>query len=502
MDRSDLSDDRTSAALRKALQASEARFRNIIEKNADGVIVVRRDGRICFVNPAAVELLGRSASDLLGGQFGIPLVPTGTTEVDIPLGGGAVRIAELRTVETEWEGTPALLITLHDVTERKRLDEQLRQKADQLLEADRLKDEFLAMLAHELRNPLAPILNAVHIMRLRGDDRVLLEELREMVERQVRVMARLVDDLLDVSRITRGKIRLRMEPVDLLAVVHRGVETTRPMLQARCQSLKLTTPSGPLRLQADSVRLEQILVNLLNNASKYSDDRSEIVLTLTVQSGVAIIEVTDFGIGIAPEMLPRVFELFAQADRSLDRARGGLGIGLTLVRSLVTMHGGTVTCRSDGLGKGSAFVVRLPMVAPAVAVDPPPVVETPPDCSRVFRVLVIDDNINSAESLALIIKLWGHDTRVAHGGPRALEIAAAYRPEIVLLDIGLPEMDGYAVARSLRATPGLEGTLLLAITGYSRDEDRQRSREAGFDHHLVKPLDLDALEALIARFRG
>jgi signal transduction histidine kinase len=502
MDRPDPSDDRTAAALRVALRASEARFRNIIEKTDDGVIVVRRDGRICFVNPAAVDLLGRSANDLLGEQSGIPLVATGTTEVDITQVGGAVRIAELRVVETEWEGTPALLVSLHDVTGRKRLEEQLRQKADQLVEADRRKDEFLAMLAHELRNPLAPILNAVHIMRLRGGDRKLLEELREMVERQVRVMARLVDDLLDVSRITRGKIRLRMEPVDLAGVVQSAVETTRPMLQSRCQTLTLTIPPGPLRMQADPVRLEQILVNLLNNASKYSDERSKILLTVNVEAGAAIIEVTDFGIGIAPEMVPHVFDLFAQADRSLDRAQGGLGMGLTLVRSLVAMHGGTATCRSDGLGRGSTFVVRLPMVTPPVEIDPAPSVETPSDKSRVFRVLVIDDNIHSAESLALIIKLWGHDTRVAHGGPKALEIAAAYRPEIVLLDIGLPEMDGYAVARSLRATPGLDDALLVAITGYSRDEDRLRSSEAGFDHHLVKPLDLDALEALLVRFRG
>ncbi len=225
-------------------------------------------------------------------------------------------------------------------------------------------------------------------------------------------------------------------------------------------------------------------------------------MTVTVEAGAAIIEVTDFGIGIASEMIPQVFDLFAQADHSLDRAQGGLGIGLTLVRILVAMHGGTATCRSDGLGRGSTFVVRLPMVIPPVEIDRALAVEMRTDKSRMFRILVIDDNIHSAESLALIIKLWGHDTRVAHGGPKALEIAAAYRPEIVLLDIGLPEMDGYAVARSLRATDGLDGALLVAITGYSRDEDRLRSREAGFDHHLVKPLDLDALEGLLVRFRG
>ncbi|MHC5538439.1 hybrid sensor histidine kinase/response regulator [Singulisphaera rosea] len=485
-------------ALRRALEVSEARFRNIIEKNADGLIVVRPDGSICFVNPAATRLMGYPVDMLIGVNFGIPILPGETTEIDIPVRDGEMRVAELRVVETEWDGEQALLISLRDVTEHRRLEEALRRTAEELAEADRRKDEFLAMLAHELRNPLAPILNATHLMRLRGDDPGTLQRMRDMVERQVRSMARLVDDLLDVSRITRGKIQLRKEPVNLAAVIQRAVETTKPLFQASSQDLAMTLPEGTIRVHADPLRLEQIVINLLNNASKYSEFGAPVQLIATREDQEVLLRVVDRGIGIAPEMLAQVFELFAQADRSLDRAQGGLGIGLTLVRSLVQMHGGTVTCRSDGLGKGSEFSLRLPILLTDLDDDPEPVPEPVKTEGVSRRVLVIDDNVHAAESLALIIKLWGHEVRLAYNGPDALETAVRFLPDVVLLDIGLPGMDGFTVARHLRDNPAFRDLLLMAITGYGREDDRQRSIEAGFDRHLVKPLDLDLLEGLLS----
>ena len=376
----------------------------------------------------------------------------------------------------------------------------MRQKIVELAQADQRKDEFLAMLAHELRNPLAPILNAVHVMRLRGQDPVLLASMRDVVEQQVRSMARLVDDLLDVSRISRGKIHLRHEPVSLPAIVHRSSETVRPLVEAKHHELRVSLPREPIRLWADPLRLEQILTNLLTNAVKYTDPGGRIEVEAETTDDQVVIRVRDNGIGIARSMLDEIFQLFSQVDHSLDRSQGGLGIGLTLARNLVNLHDGSLTARSDGPGLGSEFVVRLPNRTPL-----PSELETEKrvadhPAGRVCRVLVVDDNVPSAESLCLIMKLWGHECRVTHSGPEALEEAEIFKPDVILLDIGLPGMDGYAVARDLRNRPELETTLLIAMTGYGRDEDRMRSRNAGFDHHLVKPLDLDALEVLLARF--
>jgi signal transduction histidine kinase len=488
-------------SLPDALRASEARFRTIIERNADGIVVARRDGVIRYVNPAASRLLDRPAGELIGEHFGVPVVPGETTEIDIVGPGGSTRVAELRVVETEWEGEPALLASLRDITEHKRLQEQLEQKVRELAEVDRRKDEFLAMLAHELRNPLAPILNAVHVMRLQGNDQALREAMRDVVERQVRYMSRLVDDLLDVSRITRGKIQLRMEPVNLVSIIHRAVETTRPTFEARTHRLETALPTTPIRLLGDPIRLEQVLVNLLNNAAKYTEPGGEVALSAAIDGAETCVTVRDNGIGIAPSFLPRVFDLFTQADNSPARSYGGLGIGLTLVQSLVQIHGGTIEAHSDGLGLGSTFRLRLPLAMSAVPLPAPKrepqASESAPGPRRSRRVLIVDDNVPSADSLALIIKLWGHDARVANTGTEALETAAAYRPEITLLDIGLPGMDGYEVARHIRESTELSSIMLIAMTGYGRDEDRKRAREAGFDHHLVKPIDLDLLEQML-----
>jgi signal transduction histidine kinase/response regulator RpfG family c-di-GMP phosphodiesterase len=365
----------------------------------------------------------------------------------------------------------------------------------EIQEANRGKDEFLAMLAHELRNPLAPVLNAVHVLRLgaRGAD---AESAQEMIERQTRHMARLVDDLLDVSRITRGKIQLRPEPVELSVVIGRAVDSTRPLLDERRHTVEVRVGPAPVLVLADATRVEQVLSNLLNNAAKYTEPGGRITLTAVAEGKEAVVRVRDTGIGIDRAMLPHVFDLFMQAHSTLDRAQGGLGIGLTLVRRLVELHGGTIEAHSAGLGQGSEFVVRLPLLEQAAPQERAagPAAGKP----RAQRVLVVDDNRDAAESLALLLRLDGHDVRVAHDGPAALEAAAAFGPEVVLLDIGLPRMSGHEVAARLLQQPHPGRCLLVAMTGYGQDEDRRRSHEAGFHHHLVKPVDPQTLRDLLA----
>jgi signal transduction histidine kinase/DNA-binding response OmpR family regulator len=367
----------------------------------------------------------------------------------------------------------------------------------EIQEANRGKDEFLAMLAHELRNPLAPVLNAVHVLR-RGAGGADAGAAREMIDRQTRHMARLVDDLLDVSRITRGKIQLRPEPIGLARVIERAVESTQPLLEERRHAVEVHVPREPVRVLADATRVEQVLANLLNNAAKYTEPGGRITLTAAAEGREAVIRVRDTGIGIDRDTLPRVFDLFMQAHSTLDRALGGLGIGLTLVRRLVELHGGTVEAHSAGLGQGSEFVVRLPLLERPAAEDAPEPAGRAPARARPRRVLVVDDNRDAAESVALMLRLDGHDVRVAHDGPAALEAAAAFRPDVVLLDIGLPRMSGHEVAARLLQQPHDGKRLLVAMTGYGQDEDRRRSREAGFDHHLVKPVDPQTLRDLLA----
>jgi signal transduction histidine kinase len=374
--------------------------------------------------------------------------------------------------------------------------EQARQ-AQVLQDANRRKDEFLAMLAHELRNPLAPIRNGLQIIQLADGDRATIHKTRDMMDRQVQHLARLVDDLLDVSRITRGKADLRIEPIDLKDVLARAVETVRPLVDSRRHRLTVSQPARPVWVAADVTRLTQVVGNLLNNAAKYSEENSQIVLALEDDGRSAVIRVQDTGVGIPAEMLPRVFDLFTQIDRTLDRSQGGLGIGLTLVRSLVEMHGGTVEATSNGIGTGSEFVVRLP-VLPSQTVRyarPGP----GNDATFVpYRILVVDDNPDARDSLADLLRLTGHEVRTAQTGPKAIDVARLWPPDIALLDIGLPGMDGYELAGHLRAEPYGESLLLIALTGYGQDEDRRRTKQAGFDHHLTKPADPAVLAQLLA----
>jgi PAS domain S-box-containing protein len=391
----------------------------------------------------------------------------------------------LPTGETVWEG----IVT--DVTARRRAEEELR-------EADRRKDEFLATLAHELRNPLAPLRNGLQLLRVAGDDRATAELARGMMERQLAQLVRLIDDLLDVSRITRGRLELRRESVALATALQSAVETARPLIEASGHDLTVTLPPEPVYLEADATRLAQVFGNLLTNAAKYTERGGHIWLTAGRRGREVVVTVRDTGIGIAAEHLPHLFEMFSQVTPALERSQGGLGIGLSLVKGLVEMHGGTVEARSDGPGKGSEFAIRLPA-------SDGPVVRGPPQSAGVEesrerprrRILVVDDNRDAADSLAMTLRLAGHELHTAYDGPEAVEAAAQFRPDIVLLDIGLPRLNGYEVAHRIREQPRGKEVSLVAVTGWGQEEDKRRAREAGFDHHLTKPVAPADLQPLL-----
>jgi signal transduction histidine kinase/CheY-like chemotaxis protein len=362
----------------------------------------------------------------------------------------------------------------------------------ELREADRRKDEFLAMLAHELRNPLAPIRSGLDLLAMSGVE----IDLVALMQQQVEQLVRLVDDLLDVSRIMRGRLQLRPEPVDLASVVQRAVEASRPSIESHRHALTVSFPPDPIHLSADPVRLAQVFINLLTNSAKYTEEGGRIVLSVCRDAEGVIVSVRDNGMGISPELLPRVFDLFTQADRSLERSQGGLGIGLTLVRRLVELHGGTVTAESAGEGKGSEFLVRLPLSAGATL---PTVAAAAPRAAARRRILIVEDNRGTAQVLARLLSKFGdHAIEIAHDGLAAVEAASRHLPEIVLLDLGLPQIHGYEVALRLRDDPRFAGTLMVALTGYGGEEDRRRSIESGFDEHLVKPPSVEDLQRLLA----
>jgi len=362
-------------------------------------------------------------------------------------------------------------------------------------DAVRQRDRFLAILGHELRNPVGAIRTATEVLdQIRSDDELVAKEQREIVRRQAAQIARLVDDLLDVSRVTSGKIVLQLKPVDLRDVAARCLQALRALIDTGDHDITLTLPQEPVVVNGDSVRLEQILINLLTNAVKYTPPPGKIAVVVSAQDGEAVLRVTDTGLGIPPEMLPRVFEPFVQDDHSLDRSAGGLGIGLTVVRSLVEMHGGSIVAHSAGRGKGSEFVVRFPVFRQAEAPG-----ETPPPTSPsvLRRVLVVEDGADARRAMRTLLRLWGHEVELADDGRQGLEKAIAFRPDVALVDIGLPGLDGYEVARRIRAALGRE-IMLVALTGYGQPEDRARAKEAGFDIHLVKPVDPQRLRQLLS----
>jgi PAS domain S-box-containing protein len=421
----------------------------------------------------------------------------GTCEgwMDMPM-----RVRDGRDVQTSWANVRISDQTQIgigiDISDRKRMEETLR-------DADRRKDEFLASLAHELRNPLAPILNGIHILRHKSPPDAELGAVHGMIDRQLRHMVRLVDDLLDVSRITRGKLELRRQFVALAEVVGHAVEQSRPHLEARGQALRVNLPADPVQIFADPVRLAQVLGNLLHNASKYSKPGGSIDLEAAREGGFITLRVRDEGIGIQSEHLPEIFEMFSQVPAALEHSEGGLGIGLALVQGLIERHGGEVEAFSEGFGRGSVFTVRLPLhedQAPTGEDQDALAGGVPTTLS--LRILVVDDNRDSADSLAMMLRLSGHQVQAVYEGESAVALARTWLPDVVLLDIGMPLIDGYETCRRIRAEPCGRGMLLIAQTGWGAEEDRRRTREAGFDGHLVKPVDLDQLRSILSAIRA
>ena len=508
------SEQRLELAL-KSLKRSEAFARSVVESSADCVQVFSLDGRLQWTNENARRMMAECGFDALRNPDWSAFWNFGGLQADAEAALAAARATGIGRFRGFWPifarkhlwwdvvvtpipgptGTPEQFLSVsRDVTEQRQAEEALK-------EADRRKDEFLAMLSHELRNPLAPIRNSVDIFRLIGSNEPALVAGSDMIERQVMHMVRLVDDLLDVSRVSRGKIQLRKEPIDLVAAVEQAIETSQPLISARRHELTVSLPEGPVRVEGDFTRLAQVVLNLLNNAAKYTEPRGKILLTVLKEHDLAVIRVRDNGRGIDSVALKSLFDLFYQADRNLDRSDGGLGIGLSLVKSLVQMHGGTVEAHSAGRGKGSEFVVSLPCIADIEAKPPTETIVAPAKAGRAVRILVVDDNLDSANSMALLLRLEGHEVLTAHDGKQAVEISLRERPDVVLLDIGLPELNGYQVCEAMRAA-GLTETLIVAMTGYGQKEDRRLSMEAGFDDFQVKPVDLRAIRELLAEGRA
>jgi PAS domain S-box-containing protein len=499
---------RDVAEKRQAEVVSE-RLAAIVESSDDIIASKTLDGILTSWNKGAERILGYTADEIIGKHVSVLMPPEAIEDTEKILGRirRGVKVEHYETKRRRKDGTiidVSLTVSPvrnaegeiigaskigRDITERKRIEAER-------LEAERRKDEFLAMLAHELRNPLASINSAVQLFgRLESEEELLWA--KDVVSRQVKHLARLIDDLLDVSRITRGKITLKREAVNLSPIVNSAVEAVQSLIDERKHELTVSIVGTP-RIEADPIRLEQILVNLLANATKYTDAGGQIALTARQEGADIVLAIRDTGIGIPSDLLPKVFDLFVQGDRTAARSEGGLGIGLTLVKSLVEMHGGSVSAMSGGPGTGSEFIVRLPALQKDQKTRTP-TASLPRVAGQASRVLVVDDNTDTALGLSKLLKLLGHDVQTAFNGPTAIELARTYKPEVILLDIGLPGMDGYAVVRRLRKEDACKNALIVAVSGYGREEDRRRSREAGFDQHLVKPVDYDALLSVLAQ---
>jgi PAS domain S-box-containing protein len=504
-----------NARLYRELSNSEARFRQLADAMPQMVWSARPDGATDYFNRRWYEFTGLSEGEQDDDKWPTILHPD-DAERSVAVWRQALvsgdvyeteyRCKDRRTGEYRWHLARALPArdasgrvirwfgTLTDIHE-------LKQAQAALEESSRRKDEFLAMLGHELRNPLAAVTNAVSLLEISDLSAEEARQAREIAQRQLHNMTRLIDDLLDVARVTRGKVTLHREVVDLADLVERVTAAIRPLIDSRRQRLEVELPAQRVKVQGDPMRLEQVLNNLLNNATKYTESGGRIRLAVGRVDGEAEIRVADDGLGMVPETLSRAFDLFAQAERSLDRSQGGLGIGLTMVKSLVALHGGHVQARSDGLGKGSEFIVRLP----ALPAEDGPGSSPPAPETKLFSnnspapgVLLVEDNLDAAHALQLLLKHLGYVVRAVHDGAAALAVASEFQPQIVLMDIGLPGMDGYEVARRMRAQPEGDQRILVALTGYGRDEDYRRSFEAGFNYHLTKPIQVDALQAMLA----
>jgi two-component system, chemotaxis family, CheB/CheR fusion protein len=501
------------------LSDGELEFRRLLEKLPAGAYTCDAAGFITFYNARAAQLWGRAprlndVADRYCGSFrlfaadGAPIAhhecwmalalrngrEYNGREIVIerPDGSRVTALAHANPIHDEHGELWGAVNVLVDISDRKASEEALRA-------ANRYKDEFLATLAHELRNPLAPLRNAVQILNVKVPETPETRAALNVIERQVRQMTRLIDDLMDLSRITRNKLELRMQEVKLVDVVHAALETSQPLIEAGGHQFTMQMPGGQILLQADPTRLAQIIANLLNNAAKFTPRGGDIMLKVERDGEHVMLRVRDTGIGIPSVSLPRIFEMFAQADSLLERSHTGLGVGLTLVRRLTELHGGTVEAHSEGPNRGSEFVVRLPLAARARGAG----VEAASHSrghiqSAPLRILVVDDNADAAATLAALLEMSGHDVRTAHDGLQGLEEFESFRPDVVILDIGMPKMNGYTVAMRIRERPSEGAPLLIALTGWGQEEDRQRSKAAGFDHHLVKPVDPTLLAELLA----
>ena len=493
-----------------ALESAQRPYRLFVEEMLQGVATLNDGGMVAWCNRRLAELVGLPHDSVVGTRLGDFVVPGDRASYDRLLHEGQDRSrgGEFRVQRADGKVVP-VYITLNplpvdsgfwagafltDLTAQKDRDALVSAQAA-LREADQRKNEFLAMLAHELRNPLAPIRNAVDILRLTGGEAGAVQRTSSMLERQVGLMVRLVDDLLDVSRVSRGRIELRRERVDLVSVIAHAVEATRPLYAAKGIELGVVLPDAPVYLHADPARLTQVVGNLLSNACKFTPQGGTVSISVKRERSQVSIRVRDSGVGIPPGDLNRIFEMFAQVDTSLERSSGGLGIGLTLVKSLVEMHEGRVEALSEGPGRGSEFIVHLPVLVGSQSSSGAAQSETP---SATYRILVVDDGRDAAESLALLLKLHGHETRTAHDGLDAVDAAEAFRPDVVLLDIGMPRLNGYDACRRIRAAPWGKNMVLIAQTGWGQEEDRRLTEEAGFDAHIVKPVDYTRLLRLIA----
>ncbi len=487
------------------LSSADLAYRNLIEAAQQGAATLTSDGTVSYCNRAFAAFFDRTQWDIAGTRvtsllpfnqqhvfeslLGRSQTQNGHGEFLLESPAGTVQTIHVALTPMRLMDRPAICLMATDVT---------RQKEHQdLQDTNRRKDEFLAMLAHELRNPLAPISNAIAILNhlMKGDDKVAY--VSDIIDRQTRHLSRLVDDLLDVSRISLGKIKLQKERVDLATIIARAAEISTPLLNARKHQLTVQMPPTSLFLEADGTRLAQVISNLLTNAAKYTDEGGSIFLSSAIDGDEVVIRVLDSGMGISAELLPHIFDLFIQGDRSLARSEGGLGIGLTLVRRLVELHGGTVKAASDGLGCGSEFTIRLP----ALPLEKPSH-ETPTgggdhEKGSSRQILVVDDNKDAATTIGMLINLLGHEVTVANSSLEALELAKTTRFQAIFLDIGLPGMNGHQLARCLRSLPEYRSTLLVAMTGYGQAEDVNRSFDAGFDHHCVKPIELQRLSSLL-----
>ncbi len=497
------------------LRESEERLRLLINSVQEyAIFMLDPDGRVVSWNTGAERIKGYRADEIIGRHFSCfyppEVVAQGKPEWELrtAVEQGRVEDEGWRVRKDGGRFWASIVITaVFDKEGRLRgfgkvtRDLTERRKIEELLEADRQKDRFLAVLAHELRNPLAPIWNALHLMKQPAASAQALARAREIAERQMRRLTRLLDDLLDVARLRQGRLELRREVLDVAAVIRSSLETVQPLLLERRHRLTSAIAGESLLVNGDPMRLEQVLTNLLVNAAKYTDPGADIFVTAQREVSDVVIRVRDTGIGIDSILLPRIFDLFVQAHRRLDRLTGGVGVGLALVKSLVELHGGSVTAFSAGPGKGSEFVVRLPAAEKAARLAGAAQDSGLKTAARpVLRVLIADDNADQADGLALLLQMEGDDVRISYDGPGVLEAARDFRPQVVLLDIGMPGLDGYQVARRLRESPETRHALLVATTGWGQEEDLRRSREAGFDHHLTKPFEPALIEKLLADY--